>query len=119
MADAAVFIGWGEVVRGREQKALAVFAETVAYHARLQQEGKIESFEPVILQPHGGDLQGFVLLRGTAEGLDEVLRSDEFQDHVFKAQLVANNVGVVRAAIGTSLSEGMARYAAAVGQVAG
>ncbi len=27
MADAAIFVGWGQVVRGREAKALAVFNE--------------------------------------------------------------------------------------------
>ena len=27
----------------------------------------IESFEPVFLEPHGGDLTGFILVRGDAE----------------------------------------------------
>ena len=31
MADDALFIGWGEVVRGREHQALEVFDETVAF----------------------------------------------------------------------------------------
>ena len=65
MADAGLFIGWGEVVRGRETEALEVFNETLAYYGRLQEEGAIESFEPVFLEPHGGDLSGFILIRGT------------------------------------------------------
>src|SRR5690349_165664 len=31
MADAALFIGWGQVVRGREKRAVEVFNESVAY----------------------------------------------------------------------------------------
>jgi hypothetical protein len=51
-------------VRGRERQALKVFGEAFEYYSRLQQEGEIESFEPVILEPHGGELGGFFLLRG-------------------------------------------------------
>jgi hypothetical protein len=29
MADEALFIGWGEVVRGRERKAVDVFNESI------------------------------------------------------------------------------------------
>src|SRR5215211_2257779 len=60
VADAAIFVGWGQIVRGREMKALAVFNESIAYYTRLQQEATIESFEPVLLSAHGGDLAGFV-----------------------------------------------------------
>ena len=52
MADAALFLGWGEGIPGREAKGLEVFAETLQYYGRLQEEGgKIESFEPVLLRP--------------------------------------------------------------------
>ena len=65
MADAGLFIGWGEVVRGREERAVEVFGETVEYYGRLQADGRIESFEPCLLEPHGGDLAGFILIRGS------------------------------------------------------
>ena len=55
MADSGLFIGWGEVVRGREERALEVFNETIAYYGQLQADGRIESFEPCLLEPHGGD----------------------------------------------------------------
>ena len=70
MAGEALFLGWGPVVRGREQKALQVFQETIEYYGKLQQEGQIDSFEPVLIAPHGGDLGGFVLLRGERAKLD-------------------------------------------------
>ena len=65
MADSGLFIGFGAPVRGRERQAIKVFNEAFEYYSRLQQDGEIDSFEPVLLQPHGGELDGFFLLRVT------------------------------------------------------
>ena len=59
MADSGLFIGFGLPVRGRERQAIRVFNEVFEYYSRLQEQGEIESFEPVLLEPHGGDLGGF------------------------------------------------------------
>jgi len=72
MANNVLFIGWNRAVAGREQKALEVFAKSMEYYTKLQTDGRIESFEPVILGVHGGDLNGFILLRGDAEKLDQI-----------------------------------------------
>ena len=114
MADAAVFVGWGGIARGREAQALQVFNDSQAYYGRLQASGAIESFEIVILQPHGGDLAGFVVLRGERTKLDQAVASEEFQTLTVRASMIADNVGVVNAAIGASLGEGIARFQAAI-----
>ena len=75
----AMFIGWGAVVRGREKQALQVFQESIEYYGRLQQEGRIERFDVVLLGPHGGDLYGFVVLHGDRQALNEIRLSDEFE----------------------------------------
>ena len=41
MADRVLFITWGEVVRGREERALEVFSESLGFYGRLQQDGRI------------------------------------------------------------------------------
>ena len=110
MAEMGVFIGWGAPVRGREARGLEVFNEAVEYWGRLQQEGAIESFEVVLLYPHGGDLYGFSLLRGTGDALDRLRASDEFNDLVSRAGLVVERVGVVSAALGDSLGTQVERY---------
>jgi hypothetical protein len=112
MAGEALFLGWGPVVRGREQKALQVFRETLEYYGRLQQEGKIDSFEPVLIAQHGGDLAGFVLLRGAQANLDAIRSSDEFERRVVRAASVADNVGVIKAYTGEALGEAMGRFQA-------
>lgn len=72
MAGDALFLGWGPVVRGREQFALEVFQEAVSYYGKLQEEGQIERFDAYLLDPHGGDLAGFFLIHGERSALDAV-----------------------------------------------
>jgi hypothetical protein len=95
-------IGFGTLVRGREQKALQVFNEVIEYYTRLQQQGMIESFEPVALEPHGGDPQGF-LVRGDREKLNALRSSEEFLRLNNRAVQVVDNFGVVTAFIGEEL----------------
>jgi hypothetical protein len=118
MAEMGLFIGWGPSVRSREAKGLDVFDEGVEYWGRLQQEGQIESFEVVLLYPHGGDLAGFALLRGSGESIDRIRASDEFNRLVARAGVVVEGLGVVSAALGDSLGPQIERYREAVGELA-
>jgi hypothetical protein len=103
MADAGLFIGWGEVVRGRESEAAELFQETLGWYARLQEQGVIESFEPVFLEPHGGDLAGFIMIRGDAEKLSSLRVSDEFTQLSTRVGLIVDRLGVVGADMGGRL----------------
>jgi hypothetical protein len=103
MADSGLFIGFGAPVRGRERQATKVFNEAFEYYARLQQEGEIESFEPVLLEPHGGELDGFFLLRGDQDKLARIRSSEEFERLTVRGQLIIENLGVVGAALGGRL----------------
>ena len=95
MANAALFIGYGAVIPGHARQALQVFNEAVEYYGRLQKQGQIVNFEPVFLEPHGGDLAGFFLLRGERDKLNGVRFSDEFKRLTNRATLVCQNVGIV------------------------
>jgi hypothetical protein len=101
-------------VRGREQKALEVFQEALQYYGRLQQQGEVQSFEPVALEPHGGDLAGFLLVKGDADKLARLRASDEFIALTTRAQLVVDNVGITGAFVG----DGLQRLFADFGQQA-
>ncbi len=100
MANAALFLGYGAVIPGRARQALQVFNEVLEYYGRLQKQGQIESFEPVFLEPHGGDLAGFFLMRGERDKLNGVRYSDEFKRMTNRATLVCLNVGIVSAFTG-------------------
>ena len=110
MAGDALFLGWGPVVRGRELKALEVFQETLAYYTSLQQDGRIDGFEPVLLALHGGDLAGFIMLRGARTSLDEVRSSEEFRRLVARAGSIVDDVGVIDAYTGDALAQQMSIF---------
>jgi hypothetical protein len=97
MANDLLFIGWGSVVRGREEQALAVFGETVEFWTSAQQAGKIDSFEPVLLTPHGGDLAGFMLIRGPRANLDRIRSDHEFERLIARAGAVVDDLGLIDA----------------------
>ena len=109
-ADSGLFIGFGAPVRGRERQATKVFNEAFEYYARLQQEGEIESFEPVLLEPHGGELDGFFLLRGDQDKLARIRSSEEFERVTVRAQLIVENLGIVDAALGGRLMSQMSVF---------
>jgi hypothetical protein len=110
MSDTGIFIGWDRALPGREDEARQVFAEAVAYYTRLREEGVIESFEPVLLEPHGGDLGGFFLLRGEQDKLAKLRATEEFQHLSLRASLFVESLGVVGAALGERVTKEMAYY---------
>lgn len=77
MAESALFIGFGAPARARERQALTLYDELLRFYAERQERGQIASFEAVLLEPHGGDLGGFFLLRGDGEQLDRLRRDDD------------------------------------------
>ena len=105
MADSALFIGWNRSVAGREQQAMNLFMNVMEYYGQLQGEGRIESFEPVILAAHGGDLNGFVLIRGDEAKLDEIRREEAFLNNVIEANFCLEGFGVIPGYIGDGVTK--------------
>jgi hypothetical protein len=118
MADAGLFIGFGNPVRGRESQAIELFNESIGWYSRLQEEGEIESFEPVFLEPHGGDLNGFIMIRGEAEKLAKLRVSEEFTQLTIRAGLCVESIGVVGADMNERLQSQMAFYTDQIGAIA-
>ncbi len=106
MADFGLFIGFGAPARGREVAATKVFEEAMTYLGGLQKAGEIESVEVGILEPHGGDLGGFMLVRGDREQVAQVRGSAEFELLVVRAGFAVENLGVTAVYLG----EEAARY---------
>jgi hypothetical protein len=110
VADAGLFIGWGDVVRGREDRALEVFNETIEFYGQLQSDGRIEDFEVALLEPHGGELQGFAMLRGSEDQIAAIRRDEDFERLMTKASLIVDDLGFIGAAIGASLARAISIY---------
>ena len=111
MANQALFLGWNRPARGREEQAMKLWGKTMEYYGKLQTEGRIESFEPVILTAHGGDLNGFFLIKGDADKLSEIRREDDFVNFVIEAGYCLDGFGVVTGYIGEALNDAFGRWA--------
>lgn len=116
MSESALFVGWGQPVRGREKRSLDVFSDAVAYYGKRVEDGSIESFEPVLLQPHGGDLQGFFLIKGSTQGLATMMASEEFQRLHVRAGMIVENLGIIEAWVDDGVLSQLGYFGDAAGE---
>ncbi|MDX1613290.1 MAG: hypothetical protein R3300_03210 [Candidatus Promineifilaceae bacterium] len=107
MSTHVIFFGWNRPVPGREQQAGDHFQEFIQYLSGLQQSGAIDSFEPVLLSLHGGDLNGFFLIRGTRQQLVDLEGTDDWLAHSTRAGLHSSGVGVVQGVTGEGVMQWM------------
>jgi hypothetical protein len=91
MADRVLFISWNTPVRGREERGLDVFNESVGLYGRMQQEGRIERFDVVLLGPNS-ELGGYIELHGSMQQLTAVRESEDFQRNTIEAQLIVDGL---------------------------
>ena len=103
MEKGALFVGWGSIITGREKTAAQVLNEAMKYLQTLQNDGKLDALDVVLLEPHGGDLEGFVLVKGDKEFLAKLRVEEEFVKIIVGAQLVHIKVGVVWAYSGREM----------------
>ena len=115
MADRILFLGWNRSVTGREQQALKLFEKSMEFFGKLQADGRIESFEPALLSAHGGDLNGFILLRCDADKLTEVRKDDTFISITMEADYCLEGFGLILGFIGEGLTDAFARYSKLIG----
>jgi hypothetical protein len=115
----ALFVSWGEVVRGREERALEVFNENVAMYGRAQADGRIESMDVCLLNPNGGGIDGFFLVHGSDEQLDAFKRSEDFMRAMADAALIVDEMNMVDAHTGEAVARQMGIYTDAIAKVSG
>jgi hypothetical protein len=117
MAERALFVGFGQPVRGREERAVEVFNEFVGMFGRMQSDGRIEGMDVTLLDPHGGDLGGFFMVSGSGDQCTALTLDEEFRRACVDASLIVENFGVVPAVTGEAVGGEMAMYSEAVTKV--
>jgi hypothetical protein len=117
MADRALFIGFGQPVRGREERAVDVFNEFVGMFGRMQSDGRIGGLDVSLLDPHGGDLGGFFMVHGSEAQCAALPMDEEFRRASIDAGLIVENFGVVPAVTGEAVGSEMAKYSEAIKKV--
>ena len=114
MANHGLFVGWNRPCSGRETVAVELFNSLISFLGKQQQAGVVESFEPVFLHAHGGDLNGFVIVRGDRGKLTQLTASEEWYDLITRIMINAEGVGVIPAFLGQDIATQMTRYQRAI-----
>jgi len=116
MADRVLFIGWGTSVRGREERGVEVFNEAIGVYGRMQQEGRIERFNVVLLVPTA-DLDGYIELHGSAEQLAALRESEEFRRNLTDASLIVDGLRLIDGFTNEAVAREMALYQESIARV--
>jgi hypothetical protein len=114
MAPNVLVFAWNRSLPGRETLSAQHFGEFLEYLAGEQRKGQVESFEPVLLDAHGGSVNGWVLIRGEPGKLNELAGSREWIQHVTRALLHLDGASVLRGVTGPALMERMDMWTRAI-----
>lgn len=110
MSTSVILFGWTRSIPGRESMSAAHFDEFSSYLAGCQKDGRISGFEVVFLDAHGGDLNGFFLIRGERAELDALSATNEWLSHVVRASLHLDGFGLIHGVTGEAVGERMALW---------
>jgi hypothetical protein len=116
MADRMLFVSWGEAVRGREERGLEVFNEAMGMLGRMQQDGRIEGFDVCLLEPNG-ELNGFVVIRGSAEQINALRADEEFRRSTADTTLIVDRFRHIEGYTNEGVAREIATYQDAIAKV--
>jgi hypothetical protein len=109
-SDHGLFIGWNRVRTGREGLAQKNYNAMDAFWAKQKAAGKIVSSEWVTLTPHGGNINGFLLIRGDRKAIEELAWSDEFISIMSRGEVAAEGMMVIWALVGDAAKQQIASH---------
>ncbi len=116
MADRMLFISWGTPVRGREERGLEVFNEALGLLGRMQQEGRIESFDVALLTPNA-EGNGDVAVHGSAAQIDALRHDEEFVRSTADAMMIVENLRHIEGYTNEGVARQMEIYREAIAKV--
>ena len=110
MGPNVMVFGWNRPLVGRENMSAQHFQEFSEFLKDAKQRGMIESFEAVLLEPHGGKLNGFFLLFGEPGKLRELNGSPEWMRHQLRAGMHLDGLCALRGFAGGAVLERMGEW---------
>lgn len=116
MADRVLFISWGEGVFGREERGLEVFNEAMGLYGRMQQEGRIESFDVALFDPSTG-VDGYIALHGSSEQLNTIRDDEDFRRTMYDASLIVQDLRMANGYTNAGIAREMQMYQEAIAKV--
>lgn len=116
MADRSLVLTWGEVVRGREERAFENFNAVVQYYASRQRLGQIEKVDVVLLAPNAM-MGGLIVLQGSEQQLRELREEEEFQRLLIEGTLIVDDLTVYDGYVEQGVAQQMAMWQEAIHKV--
>ena len=116
MADRMLMISWGRTIPGREVRALEVFNESLGLYGRMQQEGRVESFEVTLMQPNGL-MAGAVMLKGSVGQIAAVRDDAEFRRVCTAAVLIVEDFAITDGYCDQGVADQIGLFQEAISQV--
>jgi hypothetical protein len=111
-----LFISWGASVRGAEGRGLEVFNEALGILGRMQQDGKVESFDVTLFEPNG-DIDGYIAVHGTADQISALRADSEFQRNTIDASLIVDRLRHIEGWTNEGVATQMGLYQEAISRV--
>lgn len=93
--DAVLLLGYDRPIPGREENASNLIDELFAFLEQQKSTKNLDTYDAISLNVYGGDLNGFVLIRGKRGKLDELRACDEFDELMVKAHMLMTGVRVI------------------------
>ena len=91
MKEPILYISWGQVPRGREDKAYEIFTKAHEFLKKKKEEGKIKDLR-IYFNAQGSDLTGFLLMKSESDFL--VTGSRELEKLYMQAAAVVDDLSM-------------------------
>lgn len=109
-SDRVMFLSWDRPVPGREMAGMETFGQFTNWLGKQQTAGRIESFEPVLLDPHGEHLNGFVLVRGNYNNIAQIQNDEDYLNLMTRGTYEMQGLAVYNGSVGTAFQQRMTRW---------
>ena len=112
MKELGFYVRWGRVLPGREKEAVAFFDEVTRYYKDKYTSGWLTYFEPYLfISGDQEELGGFFLMKGPAARIIEIFEDPKRFDFNMRASQVVTHLDTEFLAVGTAVTEQIARFA--------
>ena len=107
---AALLLRWKRHVFGEEAGALQLFRDLQSYLERQRADGQLESYELYLAEPHAGDMNRLVIMKGDLFRLEEIKQTEEWKDLMRRCEWLLEEFGVIGAIYGEEVRTETARF---------
>jgi hypothetical protein len=116
MADRSLVFTWGQVVRGREERALDNFNAVVTYYGGRQRLGELEQVDVILLEPNA-TMGGMIILQGSEQQLHDLRAQEQFRQLLAEGMLIVDDLAMYEGYVGQGVADRMALFQEAIHKV--